>query len=76
MVCGVMDDRAGACRKKALECERRAVLATEETVRATYLDLAHQWRDMAEHVENIERQRAAVAEVQRLREQFSTMGTN
>ena len=62
-----MRGRAEACRKKALECERRAVLATEDAARALYLDLVHQWREMAEQAEELERRcaDAAAAEAQR-----------
>lgn len=61
-----MRGRAEACRRKALECERRAVLATEDAARALYLDLVHQWREMAEQAEELERRCAdAAAEAQR-----------
>lgn len=60
-----MQGQAEALRAKALECERRAVLATQDAIRAMYQELAHQWRDMAEQVEELERQRAVAAEAPR-----------
>ena len=53
-----MSERAERCRKKAIECERGAVLATDPAVRLIYADLARQWRDMAEQAEDLERQAA------------------
>jgi hypothetical protein len=41
-------EQAAACRKKAAECERRAVLAQDETYRRTYRKLAQLWREMAQ----------------------------
>jgi hypothetical protein len=40
-----------ACREKATQCERRALLVTDDAQRKTYLELAHLWRDMAQQVE-------------------------
>jgi hypothetical protein len=40
-----------ALLKRAAECERRALLASEEPQRRTYLELADLWRDMAQQVE-------------------------
>jgi hypothetical protein len=50
-----MSERAEACRHKTLESERAAFLATSRDVRRIYLDLAHQWRDMAEQAEELAR---------------------
>jgi hypothetical protein len=54
---GLMSQRAEKCRKRALECERKAVLATEQTARNTFQDLALQWRMMAQEAEELERRR-------------------
>ena len=44
-----LNKQAAACRQKAAECERRAVLAKDQTHRRTYLELAQLWREMAAH---------------------------
>ena len=43
--------QADACRKKAAERERVALLAEDETYRSTYRELAHLWREMARQAE-------------------------
>lgn len=50
-----MNHRASACRKKALQCEGAAKVATDPGARRVYLDVARQWRDRAEHTEQLER---------------------
>jgi hypothetical protein len=37
-----MNEQAKVCRRKAAECERAALLATESRVQATYRDLVRQ----------------------------------
>ncbi len=54
-----MDARVELYQRNALECERAARTATDPAIRLAYLDLARQWREMAEHVEFIERRHAA-----------------
>jgi len=46
-----MNERAQACLLKAVECEHAARHSKDESVRLLYLDLAKQWRTLAEHVE-------------------------
>jgi hypothetical protein len=46
-------EQVAACRKKAAECERRALLAQDETYRRTYRELAQLWREMAQQAETL-----------------------
>jgi hypothetical protein len=39
-----MSERAEACRKKALQCEHAAIMATDIGARLMYPDVARQWR--------------------------------
>ena len=50
----IMSERADVCRKKAAECERHALLATDLTTRQMYLDLSRQWRQMAAQADELE----------------------
>jgi hypothetical protein len=43
--------RADDYRDKARDCERQAGLAQDHSLRQIYLDLAKQWRDLAEQIE-------------------------
>ena len=52
-----MNSQAEKCRRRALECERKAALATEKTARDTFRELAVQWRMMAKDAEDLERRR-------------------
>jgi hypothetical protein len=55
-----MNEQIEACRRRALECERAATLARDVPGHLMYLELARQWRDMAEHVEALERFHSAL----------------
>jgi hypothetical protein len=46
-----LTEQAAVCRKKATECEHRALYAQDETYRRTYRELAHLWREMAQQAE-------------------------
>ncbi|MGO9049115.1 MAG: hypothetical protein ACLQFW_19915 [Xanthobacteraceae bacterium] len=48
-----MSERAEACRKKMIECQRLALASSDTAVRQIYLDLADQWREMAEQIERL-----------------------
>ena len=52
-----MSERAEACRKKALQCEHAAIMAADTDARLMYLDIARQWREMAEQAEELEQRR-------------------
>jgi hypothetical protein len=54
-----MNYRASACRKKALQCERAAEIATDADARRVYLDVARQWWHRAQHTEDLERHTSA-----------------
>ena len=49
-----MASRIGTCRQHAADCDRHAVLSADGNIRRQYLDLAKQWRDMAEQLEAME----------------------
>ena len=46
-----MSERAEACRKKVTECQRLAMAASDPAIRQMYLDIAQQWRELAEQAE-------------------------
>jgi hypothetical protein len=54
-----MSNRPETCRNKAIECERiaRENVTTDLALIDLYLDLARQWRQMAEQTEDLERLR-------------------
>jgi len=55
-----MSSRAEACRKKALECERAAQVASNPSASRVYLDLATRWRKMADEAEALQRRLASL----------------
>ena len=57
-----MNEQAQACLRKAEECEHSAQRTKDESARLLYLELAHHWRKLAEHVETMDRQRARLAQ--------------
>jgi hypothetical protein len=48
-----MSERVEVCRKKVTECQRLAMAASDPAIRQLYLDLAQQWRELAEHAEQL-----------------------
>jgi hypothetical protein len=53
-------DKAESYRRRALACERRGVLASNDDLRHVFFDLAHQWHDMAKQIEELAKRRATV----------------
>jgi hypothetical protein len=43
------------CQKHAAQCDRRAILTMDQTVRHLYRELAEQWRMMATDAERLDR---------------------
>jgi hypothetical protein len=46
--CDGMSERWEACWKKVNECQRLALVTPDTAIRLMYLDLANQWRELAE----------------------------
>jgi hypothetical protein len=53
----IMDSRAQRYRECAVECERMASGVSDPSIKALYLDLAKQWRAMAEQADILDRER-------------------
>jgi len=52
-----MDSRAQDFRAKSLECLHAAQRATDSAAKASLLELAERWRELADHVDALERER-------------------
>ena len=50
-----MGSRAEQYRAQATQCETAAAAAHDPKIKATYADLAKQWRDLARQVDTLER---------------------
>jgi hypothetical protein len=48
-----------ACRRKALQFDRAAEVATDPSAKCAYLDLASKWRERAEWAEALEQRLSA-----------------
>jgi len=49
------DVSTAICKQRAAQCDRRAILTTDETLRELYRDLAKQWRKMANDADRLDR---------------------
>ena len=56
-----MSEQAQACLRKAAQCERAALLATDPGAQATFRDLARQWREMVAACQDLNRLRGGAA---------------
>jgi hypothetical protein len=52
-----MSEQANWYKKKAAECQRRAVLVSAEHLKEVYLELVRQWLELMQQVEFIDRVR-------------------
>jgi hypothetical protein len=49
-----MSGRADKCRKKVNECQALALVTHDTEIRLMYLELAAEWRELAEYIETPE----------------------
>jgi hypothetical protein len=52
-----MGNRVETCKRKARECERAALVVTEQAYRKMYLELAQLWHQIARDAEDLDRSR-------------------
>lgn len=52
---GRMTVRSDQCRERAAEFERKAERASDDEARKLYYELAEQWQELANHLEDVER---------------------
>ena len=55
-----MSDTAAALEQRALECERKAALTTDEAQRRTFLEIAKAWREMAADYQELSRKQTEI----------------
>ena len=53
-----MSDTAAALEKRALDCERKAAITTDETLRRSVLGIAQAWREISADYEELSRKQA------------------
>jgi hypothetical protein len=58
-----ISEQARTCLRKAVDCERAAVLAINPDAQATFRDLARQWRQMVELYGELDRLRRGTSSV-------------
>ena len=56
-----MSNTAAALEQRALECEQKAALTTDEAQRRTFLEIAKAWREMAADYQELSRKGATAA---------------
>jgi hypothetical protein len=57
-----MSVRVEICKIKVIECQRAALLVTDEKLRQLYLELVRQWGVMAREAEILDRVRRGISQ--------------
>jgi hypothetical protein len=52
-----METRSERFRAKSLECSHAAQRTRDQATKTSFLELAERWRELADHVESLERER-------------------